>query len=30
MHKKPVNLQKRNQIGTLPYFQTIVQNLQIG
>ena len=30
MHKKAVNLQKRNQMGELPYFQTVVQNSQIG
>ena len=30
MHKKAVNLQKRNQMGALPYFQTVVQNSQIG
>ena len=31
MHKKAVDLQKkRNQMGALPYFQTVVQNLQIG
>ena len=30
MHKKAVNVQKRNQMGVLPYFQTVVQNSQIG
>ena len=30
VHKKAVNLQKRNQMGALPYFQTVVQNSQIG
>ena len=30
MHKKAVNVQKRNQMGALPYFQTVVQNSQIG
>ena len=30
MHKEAVNLQKRNQMGALPYFQTTVQNSQTG
>ena len=30
MHKNAVNLQKRNQMGALRYFQTVVQYSQIG
>ena len=29
MHKKAVNVQKRNQMGALPYFQTVVQTQRL-